>query len=82
MIKMSKQSAYFRVPDLGGDRGGQKLKKDIDSIPGVISVSVTAQSNKVAVDYDSTGTNSKQIKEKIEDSGFEAQLIADVDHTM
>lgn len=79
---MSKQSAYFRIPNLDGDRGGQKLKKNIDCIPGVISVSVTAQSNKVAVDYDSTGTSSRKIKEKIEDSGFEAQLIADVDHTM
>lgn len=79
---MSKQSAYFRVPDLGGDRGGKTLKKNLDSIPGVISVSVTTQSNKVAVDYDSTGTNSEKIKEQIEDSGFEVQLIADVDHTM
>lgn len=79
---MSKQSAYFRVPDLGGDRGGHKLKKDLDSIPGVISVSVTTQTNKVAVDYDSTGTNSQKIKKQIQDSGFEAQLIADVEHTM
>lgn len=79
---MSKQSAYFRVPDMADDHGSKIIKEDIDSIRGVISVSVNASTNKVSVDYDSTGTSCEQIKNQIEKSGFTAQLIANQDHIM
>ena len=79
---MSKQSAYFRVPDLSGDHGSKDIKKKIDSIPGVISVSVNASTNKVAVDYDSTGTSYGSIKDEIEKAGYTAQLLANQDHIM
>lgn len=79
---MSKQSAYFRLPNLAGDHASKVIKKEIDSIRGVISVSVNVSSNKVAVDYDSTGTSCEEIKDKIEKSGFETQLIANEDHVM
>ena len=79
---LSKHSAYFRIPNLGGDHGSKTIKQNLDSIHGVISVSVNLTSNKVAVDYDSTGTNSEKLKEEIQKSGFEAQLIADDNHVM
>lgn len=82
MIKVSKQSAYFRVPDLSGDHGSKDLKEKISKIPGIISVSVNSSTNKVAVDYDSTGTSCGVIKEKIEESGYTAQLIANKDFVM
>jgi copper chaperone CopZ len=79
---MSKQSAYFRIPDLSGDHGSKDIKQSIDSIRGVISVSVNASTNKVAVDYDSTGTSCDSIKNVIEKAGYTAQLIANQDNTM
>lgn len=79
---MSKQSAFFRVPDLGGSHGSKDIKKSIDGIRGVISVSVNASTNKVAVDYDSTGTTCDEIKSEIEKSGFTAQLLKNQDFTM
>jgi copper chaperone CopZ len=79
---MSKQSAYFRVPNLGGEHGSKTIKHNLDGIHGVISVSVNLTSNKVAVDFDSTGTNCEKLKEEIEKSGFETQLIAEQEHIM
>ena len=79
---MSKQSAYFRVKDLSGSHDIKNIKQNIARIPGVMSVSVNASTDKVAVDYDSTGTNCDEIKGKIEISGFEAQLLDHQDHTM
>jgi copper chaperone CopZ len=79
---MSKQSAYFRVPDLSQSHDPKELKKAVDSIRGVISVSVNASTNKVSVDYDSTGTTCDAIKSTIEKSGFEAQLLKNQDLTM
>lgn len=82
VIAVSKQSAYFRVPDLGGDHGSKEIKKSLDAIRGVISVSVNASTNKVAVDYDSTGTSCDSIKGEIKKAGYTAQLLANEDHTM
>lgn len=79
---MSKQSAYFRIPDLSQSHDPKELKKTVDSIPGVIGVSVNASTNKVSVDYDSTGTSCDEIKSTIEKSGFEAQLLKNQDFTM
>ena len=81
-LTMSKQSAYFRVPDLSGDHGSKDIKKTVDGIHGVISVSVNASTNKVAVDYDSTGTSCDLIKSTIEEAGYTAQLIANQDNAM
>lgn len=79
---MSKQSAYFRVPDLSGNRGSNEIKERVGKVPGVISVSVNKSTNKVAVDYDSTGTSCDLIKEKIEEAGYEAQLLANQNNIM
>ncbi|MDR3645679.1 MAG: heavy-metal-associated domain-containing protein [Clostridia bacterium] len=82
MIQVSKQSAYFRVPDLSGSHDVKAVKQSVDGIPGVISVSINAGTNKVAVDYDSTGTNCDEIREEIEKTGHLAQLLMNQDHTM
>lgn len=79
---MSKQSAYFRLPHMVGDHDSKIVKSEISAIPGVISVSANVSSCKLSVDYDSTGTSCEKIKDKIEKSGYEAQLIANQDHTM
>lgn len=81
-MNLSKQSAYFRVPGLSGNRGSNEIKERVAQIPGVLSVSVNRSTNKVAVDYDSTGTSCEKIKEKIEEAGFEAQLLANQNHIM
>lgn len=81
-MKMSKQSAYFRIPGLSESHDPKNLKKTIDSIHGVIGVSVNASTNKVSVDYDSTGTSCDEIKSEMERNGFSAQLLKNQDLTM
>ena len=81
MVVLSKQSAYFRIPGLTEADAGQ-IKRSLDSIRGVFSVSVNTSTRKVAVDYDSTGTDAERIRAKFEKSGYEAQLIANQDFTM
>lgn len=79
---MSKQSAYFWVPGLSQKRDAYKIKESVAEIPGVISVSVNTSADKVAVDYDSTGTSCDKIREKIEEAGYGARLLENQDHTM
>lgn len=65
-----KASAYFTVGDLGGKHGVKEIKKELDALSGVISVSVSQKSGSVAVDYDTTGESSEKIQQRIQDLGY------------
>jgi copper chaperone CopZ len=65
-----KASAYFTLGDLGGKHGVKELKRALDMLGGVISVSVSQKSGSVAVDYDSTGESCERIQKKITDLGY------------
>jgi copper chaperone CopZ len=67
---MSKASIYFSLNDLSGKRDVADIKQRIDKIPGVISVSVNRLDDKVAVDFDTSGTNQDKIREELTDLGF------------
>lgn len=47
------------------------VKKALDKIPGVESVSISIDEGIVTVDYDKTATNEEKIKEAISDTGYE-----------
>lgn len=65
-----KASAYFKVEDIKGNHGIKELKRELDTLRGVTSVSISAQSNSIAVDYDTTGESRDVIKEKIVQLGY------------
>lgn len=67
---MSKASVYFDLEDISGKRDVAKLKQQLDTLPGVISVSVNAMENRIAVDFDTTGTNQDQLRKKLDGLGF------------
>lgn len=79
---MSKQSAYFMVPGLNGKHQVKKIKQVLDGIPGVISVSVNVQKDRVAVDYDSSGIDVHEIENQFKDMGVDTELVQNEDHTM
>lgn len=79
---MSKQSVYYSLDDIVTRHDAKALKKGIDQISGVISVSVNTHDKKIAVDYDSTGTNDSEIMDKISRLGFKASLTEHEDHIM
>ena len=68
---MSKASAYFTLRSVDGKHGVKEIKKVLDALPGVLSVSVNDSSNHVAVDFDSTGVQSDRIQKQLEKSGYE-----------
>ena len=67
---MSKASLYIELDQLNGKRDTAKIKQQLDTIPGVISVSVNKGRNQVAVDFDTTGTSQEQIRNKLDSLGF------------
>lgn len=68
---MSNESAYFIVQSVKGRHGVSEIKRELDALHGVSSVSVSAEKNLVAVDYDSSGTSYDEIEHKLNSLGFE-----------
>ena len=68
---MSKASAYFTLGSIDGRHAVKELRNGLDTLPGVLSVSVNDSSRRVAVDFDTTGTKKESICKKIEEMGFE-----------
>lgn len=58
--------------DRNADRHDVKLlKRELDTLPGVTSVSVSG--GRLAVDYDSTGVRREDIRQKVQSLGFGIQ---------
>ncbi|SBV96648.1 conserved hypothetical protein [uncultured Eubacteriales bacterium] len=70
VILMSHASAYFNLEKVDGKHNVKVLQKDLNTLPGVMSVSVNSHSGSLAVDYDTTGVTHAQIQRKIEGLGF------------
>ncbi|MEA5011171.1 MAG: heavy-metal-associated domain-containing protein [Angelakisella sp.] len=68
---MSKASVYFTLKNVEGKHGSKEIKRELDTLPGVISVSVNDSTERVAVDYDTTGAQSDRIRSKLEKLGYE-----------
>ena len=63
---MAHLSTYFFLDDVTGTHDVKKLKRELDTLPGVTSVSIS-DSGCLAVDYDSTGVRQEQIRQKVLD---------------
>ena len=67
---MAQDSVYFSVNKAVGLHDTKTLKRALDALPGVTSVSINKEQGSVAVDYDSTGVSQREIAEKIEILGY------------
>lgn len=67
---MAHISAYFSLENAGSKHDIKRLKQGLDALPGVTAVSVSGQGC-LAVDYDSTGTRQEEIRQKIQELGFQ-----------
>ena len=70
VIKLAHESVYFNVSKDVGLHDTSLLKRALDSLPGVNSVSIDKGSGRIAVDYDDTGVTRNEIQEKIEILGY------------
>jgi copper chaperone CopZ len=67
---MAKASIYFDLENLDGKRGAAKVKRQLNTLPGVISVSINDNHKRVAVDFDTTGANQSQIRKQLDGLGL------------
>ncbi len=79
---MSKASVYFKVRDINGTHGVKELKRELDSLHGVMSVSTNEKTDVIAVDFDTTGVEQEQLKIKIEKLGYDITHIQSENHIM
>ena len=68
---MSKASAYFTLRSVDGKHDVKEIKKMLNTLPGVSSVSVNEETNHASVDFDTTGIQIDRIKKQLEKSGYE-----------
>ena len=66
---MSQLSTYLSLDDVHGKHDVNQLKRELDTLPGVTSVSIS-ENGCLAVDYDSTGIRQEEIRQKIQELGF------------
>ena len=71
---MPKKSIAFDLENGIGRHDGKKLKRGIDGLTGVLSVSVNTGIGRVAVDYDTTGSDPVTIKNTIDRMGYTASV--------
>lgn len=68
---MSKASVYYTLSNLDGKHDIKDIKRELDTLRGVLSVSVNDDSNSVAVDFDTTGVQSDRIGKQLEKMGYQ-----------
>ena len=82
VIDMSKASAYFILENVNTKHDIKEIKRELDAIPGVISVSAAQGEQKIAVDYDTTGTNQQALQKRLCKLGYQVQDSLMEEHIM
>ena len=65
---MARLSTYFSLSRPAESHDIKLLKRELDTLPGVTSVSVSG--GRLAVDYDPTGVRRDDIRQKVQELGF------------
>ena len=79
---MSKESAYFQIKDITGKHDTKELKRELDTFRGVTSVSINAEKNTLAVDYDNTGVTCNRLEKRLEQLGYQVESRKTENHRM
>ena len=69
---MDSQHAYFSIANLKGTRGAAQIMQQLNTTPGVLSVQVSIRRQQVAVQYDASGIQQPQIRQKLSDMGYQS----------
>lgn len=79
---MSKASVYYNIADLSGKHDVKTIKKQLDGLAGVLSVSVNEAKNSIAVDYDDTGVSAERIGKHVKALGYTVEESKKETHIM
>ena len=63
-------STYFSLENAGDKQDEKLLKRGLDTLPGVTSGRPSGRGC-VAVDYDSTGVRQEEIRQKVQELGYQ-----------
>lgn len=66
---MSKASVYFTLGGSCNKQDAKAIKRELDALPGVRSVSISGSVDRVAVDFDTSGIRPERIQKRLEDMG-------------
>jgi copper chaperone CopZ len=77
-----KASAYFSVDHVGGSHAEKEIKRELGTLPGVNSVSISDETGNIAVDFDSTGVSTERIGKKLSELGYDIRSVSLAKHTM
>jgi len=69
---MAQMGTYFSLKNADTAHAAKALKRELDTLPGVSSVSIGGD-GRLAVDYDSTGIQQEQIRQKLLELGYQFQ---------
>ena len=72
------QSLYFEVKIVQDNHDLKQMKKGLDTLYGVLSVSVNQKAHRVGVDYDTTGVTGQQIEDYLNDRGYTVTNVYDL----
>lgn len=70
---MSKESAYFALCRINGKHDLKELKRELNTFPGVNSVSVNPDTDRLAVDYDNTGVSAERLEKHLARLGYQVE---------
>lgn len=70
MNEMFEDSAYFALHSVDGCHDVKNLKKELDALPGILSVSVNAEDNSVSVDYNTNDISRETISQHLSELGY------------
>lgn len=79
---MSRESVYFLINKIDEKYDIKNIKRELDSLKGILSVSVNDKTNRVAVDYDAKDVEKHHIKNKIINMGYHILDMHTENHTM
>ena len=67
---MTRANACFTVGGISGKHDVKGIKRELDTLPGVLSVTVSNDS-RVSVDFDTTGVQTGRIEKQLTDMGYQ-----------
>lgn len=78
---MPQESAYFIIENVDDKNDLKDVKRGLDQMHGVHSVSVSLDSHLVAIDYDSSGVSYDLIENRLNKMGYQIAADASDIHT-
>lgn len=78
---MPAEHATFVVEQISKTHDLKEIKRELDAIHGVTSVSVNPYTNRITVDYNSAGTSYDRIENRLNRLGYQITADSSVIHT-